>query len=172
MASHNELGKQGEEMAVAYLIEKGYKILRRNWRFSRYEIDIIAAKDEYLHIVEVKTLYATAAGHPEDSVTKKKFRFAALQSEAGKRLLKQYQLSAKEESAVLIFNEKVYQKSSAGLQILYHVGGIYAVPFVFILVPTYIRDFYYDIIARNRYKWWGKRDTCMIPTEEIKERFL
>ena len=74
MASHNELGKQGEEMAVVYLVEKGYKILHCNWRYSHFEIDIIAAKDEKLHIVEVKTLYASAAGHPEDSVTKKKFR--------------------------------------------------------------------------------------------------
>ena len=74
MASHNELGKQGEEMAVAYLLEKGYKILHCNWRYSYFEIDIIASKDEKLHIVEVKTLHAPAAGHPEDSVTKKKFR--------------------------------------------------------------------------------------------------
>ena len=74
MASHNELGKLGEEMAVAYLIKKGYKILHCNWRYSYFEIDIIAAKEKVLHIVEVKTLYASTAGHPEDSVTKKKFR--------------------------------------------------------------------------------------------------
>ena len=103
---------------------------------------------------------------------RKKFRFAALQSEAGKKLLKQYKVSGKEESAVLIYNEKVYLKSSAGLQALYHLGGFYSLAFIFILVPEYIRDFYYDIIARNRYKWWGKRDECMLPAEDAKERFL
>ncbi len=103
---------------------------------------------------------------------KKKFRFAALQSDAGKRIIKQYNISEKEESVVLIYNGKVYLKSSAGLHILYHVGGIYALAFMFIIVPEYVRDFYYDIIARNRYKWWGKRESCMIPTEDIKERFL
>jgi putative endonuclease len=74
MAQHNELGKEGEEMGVAWLREKGYKILHCNWRFSRYEIDIIATKDDRLHFVEVKTLKGPVAGHPEDSVTKKKFR--------------------------------------------------------------------------------------------------
>ena len=74
MAAHNELGKQGEEMAVAFLLEKGYTIIHCNWRYSYFEIDIIASKDEKLHIVEVKTLHAPASGHPEDSVTKKKIR--------------------------------------------------------------------------------------------------
>ena len=103
---------------------------------------------------------------------KKKFRFAALQSEAGKKLIKEYNISEKEESAVLIYNDKIYLKSSTGLHILYHLGGIYSLAFIFILVPEYIRDFYYDIIARNRYKWWGKRNECRIPAEDEKERFL
>ena len=103
---------------------------------------------------------------------KKKFRFAALQSETGKKILKQYNISEKEESVVLIYLDKVYLKSSAGLHILYHLGGIYSLAFVFIIIPAYIRDFYYDIIARNRYKWWGKRNECMIPTQDVKERFL
>ena len=103
---------------------------------------------------------------------KNKFRFAALQSEAGKRLLKKYSISEKEESAILIYNEKIYLKSSTGLHVLYHLGGIYSLAFVFIIVPTYIRDFYYEIIARNRYKWWGKRNECMIPSDDVKERFL
>jgi len=77
MATHNELGKQGEEMALAWLVEKGYKILHCNWRYLKYEIDIIATKEDKLHIVEVKTLHYPAIGNPEDSVTKKKFRFIA-----------------------------------------------------------------------------------------------
>lgn len=103
---------------------------------------------------------------------KKKFRFASLQSEAGKKLLRQYKISEKEESVVLIYNEQAHLKSTACFHLCFHLGGIYALPFAFILVPAYIRDFYYDIIAKNRYKWWGKRSTCMVPTEEAKDRFL
>ena len=103
---------------------------------------------------------------------KKKFRFSALQSDAGKKILKQYKISEKEESVILIYNEKVYMKSTAGLHVLYHLGGFYALAFALVIFPEYIRDFYYDIIARNRYKWWGKRNECMIPSEDVKELFL
>ena len=74
MASHNELGKSGEELAVAWFKEKGYEILHCNWRHSHYELDIVALKNNWLHFIEVKTLNNTLFGHPEDSVTKKKFK--------------------------------------------------------------------------------------------------
>jgi predicted DCC family thiol-disulfide oxidoreductase YuxK len=103
---------------------------------------------------------------------KKKFKFAALQSDTGRIILKQHNIPQENESVVLIYNHKTHLKSSAGLHILFHLGGIYSIPFIFIILPEYVRDFYYDIIARNRYKWWGKRNECMIPNEDIKERFL
>ncbi|MBI4929229.1 MAG: DUF393 domain-containing protein [Bacteroidetes bacterium] len=103
---------------------------------------------------------------------KKKFRFTTLQSEVGKKILKEHAVSVKEESAVLIYNNKVYLQSSAGLHILYHLGGIYSLAFVFIIVPAFIRNFCYNLIARNRYKWWGKRSECMIPSDGVKDRFL
>ena len=74
MATHNDLGKAGEEMAANWLSEKGYSILHQNWRHSYHEIDIIAAKGKFLHFIEVKTRKASTVGHPEDSVTKKKFK--------------------------------------------------------------------------------------------------
>lgn len=74
MASHNEVGKSGEELAVAWFKEKGYEILHRNWRHSHYELDIVARKDKMLHFIEVKTLNNSSFGNPEDSVTKKKFK--------------------------------------------------------------------------------------------------
>jgi putative endonuclease len=74
MAMHNKLGSEGEELAAAWLVEKGYRILFRNWRFSYYEIDIIAVKGKVLHIIEIKTRNASRFGFPEESVTKKKFR--------------------------------------------------------------------------------------------------
>jgi putative endonuclease len=74
MASHNELGKEGENLATEFLLKKGYEILYRNWRYSFYEIDIIARRNKFLHIIEVKTLHAWSPGLPEDSVTKRKFK--------------------------------------------------------------------------------------------------
>lgn len=74
MALHNELGKDGEELAANWLTAHGYTILHRNWRYSRLEIDIIATKGKFLHFVEVKTRYYNPFGYPEDSVTKKKFK--------------------------------------------------------------------------------------------------
>lgn len=74
MALHNELGKEGEQMAVHWLKEKGYEILHLNWRHSYYEIDIVAKKAGRLHIVEVKARKGNRFGNPEDSVTKAKFK--------------------------------------------------------------------------------------------------
>lgn len=72
MAVHNDLGKEGEEIAVQYLIEKGYEILDRNWRYHKAEIDIIAQNQDHLIIVEVKTRSSVALGNPENFVDKKK----------------------------------------------------------------------------------------------------
>ena len=104
----------------------------------------------------------------------KKFLFAALQSEAGKQLLQQYNIPFKEnpDSVVLIQNNKAYQKSSAALQIAKGLGGLWMVPYTFIIIPPFIRDFFYDIIARYRYKLFGKKDRCRMPDPEIKTRFL
>lgn len=75
MALHNRLGKESEQMAVNYLVENGYEILHCNWRHSHYEIDIIAKKNDLLRIIEVKSLKASGLRYPEQSVTRKKFKF-------------------------------------------------------------------------------------------------
>ena len=74
MSSHNKIGANGENLADEWLKQKGYEILHRNWRHSHYEIDLIATKNNWLHIVEVKCRNASPFGYPEDSVTKKKFK--------------------------------------------------------------------------------------------------
>ena len=74
MAEHNLLGKRGEDLAATFLLDKGYEILHRNWRYSYFEIDIIATKNNKLHFVEVKMRSSTLYGLPEDGVTKKKFK--------------------------------------------------------------------------------------------------
>lgn len=75
MADHNVLGKKGEDLAAAYLTKKGYKILERNWRSGKDEIDIIALKSDQLIIVEVKTRSTDYFGEPEEAVTLKKQMF-------------------------------------------------------------------------------------------------
>ena len=72
MPPNIELGKKGEELAAAWLISNGYTILHRNWRHGRYEVDIIAARQAVIHIIEVKCRQSTAFGHPEASVSRKK----------------------------------------------------------------------------------------------------
>jgi len=74
VAEHNELGKKGEELAVEYLRENGYKILDRNWTFQKAEIDIIAQKDHFLAVIEVKTRSSTDFGLPQDFVNQKKIQ--------------------------------------------------------------------------------------------------
>ena len=74
MARHNDMGKEGEALAAAYLTDRGYTILHRNWRYSHYEIDLIALKENILHFVEVKCRSSQRFGLPEAGVTKKKFQ--------------------------------------------------------------------------------------------------
>ncbi|WP_456422025.1 YraN family protein [Lutibacter sp.] len=74
MAKHNELGKKGEELAVQFLQKNNYKILERNWRFKKAEVDIIAQKDTILAIVEVKTRSSDYFGNPQDFVNQKKIK--------------------------------------------------------------------------------------------------
>lgn len=101
------------------------------------------------------------------------FKFSPLQSEYSRNVLEQSNLSSKDfESIILYENNKLYQKSTAALKIAKHLSGLWNIFYVFIIIPPFIRDFFYDIIAKNRYKWFGKREMCMIPTAEIKEKFL
>jgi predicted DCC family thiol-disulfide oxidoreductase YuxK len=103
----------------------------------------------------------------------KKFRFAALQSDTGQALLKQYNLpSTGFDSFVLIQNDKTYLKSTAALTVAKQLKGIVKLLYIFIIVPVFIRNFFYNFIAKNRYKWFGKQETCMMPTAELKSRFL
>jgi predicted DCC family thiol-disulfide oxidoreductase YuxK len=76
------------------------------------------------------------------------------------------------DSIILFENNKIYRKSTAVLKISKHLNGLWPLYYIYILFPEFIRDFIYDIIARNRYKWFGKREACIIPDEEVKEKFI
>ena len=75
MAKHNEVGKEGERLALVYFTQNGYEILHQNWRFAHWEIDLIASKNNLLHFIEVKTRTSNKYGFPEDEVTSKKMKF-------------------------------------------------------------------------------------------------
>jgi predicted DCC family thiol-disulfide oxidoreductase YuxK len=103
----------------------------------------------------------------------KLFRFASLQSNAGQRLLKEYNLSETVfNSFVLIQNGKTYLKSTAALMVAKQLGGVIKILYAFIIVPALIRNGIYNAIAKNRYKWFGKQDSCMMPTPDLQSRFL
>lgn len=100
------------------------------------------------------------------------FKFAALQSEAGEKLQRQYEFPQTIESLVLIENDKVYTQSTGALRIARKLDGLWKFFYIAIIVPAPLRNTIYKVIARNRYKWFGKKDVCMLPTKEQRERFL
>ncbi len=101
------------------------------------------------------------------------FRFAPLQSETGRILLGHFNLDENViDSVILIENGAAYNKSTAGLRTMRRIGGVWGLAYVFIIVPKFIRNSVYDFIAKNRYRLFGKKDACMIPTPEVRARFL
>lgn len=100
------------------------------------------------------------------------FKFASLQSDIGKELLNKYKIPEDIDSIVLIEGKEFYVKSLAALRISLKLRGLWKMSYVFVIIPKNIRDFFYDFVAKNRYKWFGTKDTCMIPNLEERKRFL
>ena len=101
------------------------------------------------------------------------FKFAPLQSDTAAELLADAQIDReKTDSIVLIEDGEVYIYSTAALRIARRLDGLWPVFYGFIIVPRPIRDFFYKLFARYRYKMFGKKDQCMIPTAEMRSRFL
>jgi predicted DCC family thiol-disulfide oxidoreductase YuxK len=102
-----------------------------------------------------------------------KFRFAAIQSEIGREISQSYGLDPADlQTFVFISDGKMHVRSDAAIEVVSRFGGAWRFFTVFRLVPRVARDWIYSVIARNRYRWFGRKDVCMIPTPEIKERFL
>ncbi len=101
------------------------------------------------------------------------FRFASLQSEEAEAIMRSAGISDETlESIVLVEGGRVFRRSDAVLRIARKLKGPWSALALFTVVPRPIRDRVYDWIARNRYRWFGKRDTCRIPTPELRARFL
>ena len=103
----------------------------------------------------------------------KYFKFAPSQSEIAQELFRKYKIEKdKIQSVILIEDEKVYIYTTASLRIARKLDGFWSLFYGFIIVPAPIRDFFYQIFAKNRYRLFGQRDSCMMPTPEVRERFL
>ena len=101
------------------------------------------------------------------------FKFAPLQSESGERLKKEFHLDSPNiDSVILIEDNKAFTHSTAALKVARGLGGIWSLAYIFIIVPKFIRDFFYKLFAKNRYRLFGKKDACMMPTPEIRAKFL
>ena len=104
---------------------------------------------------------------------KKLFRFASLQSDFGKSILIKYGLPTDNfNSFVLILNGKAYTKSTAALSVAKMLSGPIKLLYGFIVIPAFIRNGVYNVIANNRYKWFGKKESCMLPSPDVAARFL
>jgi predicted DCC family thiol-disulfide oxidoreductase YuxK len=104
---------------------------------------------------------------------KKIFRFASLQGEGGRKLLKDYQLPALNYKTFIVEEGgKIFTRSTAALRVFKHLGGAWSLLYVFIIIPAFIRDAVYNFVSNNRYSWFGKTDECWLPKAEWKNRFI
>jgi len=102
-----------------------------------------------------------------------KIRYAPLQSDLGETVRKQAGLSPDDlETVVLVDDGMAYTKSDAAIRLAEHLGGVYRLLSLGRLVPRRLRDRIYDLVAENRYDWFGRKDQCMIPDEDVSDRFI
>lgn len=102
------------------------------------------------------------------------FRFASLQSDVGIAIQKHLQIDTKNLDSIILYEpgKAYYHKSTAALKIMNEFGGFWKLTQVFYIFPEFLRNIVYDYIAKNRYKWYGKQESCTIPTPELKAKFL
>ncbi len=102
-----------------------------------------------------------------------KLKFAAQQSAAGKQLIFQFDNDSIEPESVILIDRGIpFTKSDAVLKTLRLLGGFWRLLYILVIIPRPIRDFVYDFIARRRFRWFGRRDQCRIPSSQERERFL
>ena len=100
------------------------------------------------------------------------FQFTSLQGDVGQGLLAQFGVPADLTTLVLIEGEHAYTKSTAALKIAKQLDGLWKLGYIAIVIPKPLSDSVYSYIAKNRYKWFGKKEACMLPTAEQRNRFL
>ncbi len=104
---------------------------------------------------------------------KQNILFASLQGKAGQAMLQQFGLSQTQfNSLVFVEDGKMYQQSTGAIRLTRHLGAAWPLLMVFLIVPAFIRNAVYNWVAKNRYKWFGKKNECWLPTPDLKKRFL
>lgn len=105
--------------------------------------------------------------------TKVHFLFTPIQSDVAKEIMHKYDLNSKDiDSIILIKDDRYFTKSDAILEILKDLSGYWFLFRIFKIVPKIMRDYLYNFISKNRYKFFGKKNSCMLPTKDLKKRFL
>lgn len=108
-----------------------------------------------------------------DRDSRDRFRFGSLQSEIAAELMEKHGIDASKTDSVVVIDRRVaFTRSTAALCIAKNMGGVWPVLYVFRVIPAFIRDPIYDWVARNRYKWFGKKELCRIPTPEDASKFI
>lgn len=102
------------------------------------------------------------------------FRFVSLQSDLGQELLQQLPISKQKIDSIILYesDKAYYYKSEAVFEIVKSIGGFFYCLLIFKWLPTAITNTIYDYIARNRYRWWGKKESCLVPSQELQSKFL
>lgn len=102
----------------------------------------------------------------------REFKFAPLESGIGSEMRAKFGIGDDVDSIVLIEGDRAYLHSSAALRIAKKLGGVYSLAYIFVVVPEGIRDWFYKLFAGYRYRLFGRKDVCMMPTPDVRERFL
>ena len=102
------------------------------------------------------------------------FRFIPIQSELGEKIIKYIGIDTSKTDSIILYEpgHPYYYKAEAAIKIAKNLGGIFSVLGIFSIFPKWLSNRVYDYVARNRYKWYGKKDACMIPTLKLKAKFL
>lgn len=100
------------------------------------------------------------------------FQFASIQSEVGQRLLKKHKIPVNVDSVILIEGGRAYMESTAPLRVCRHLDGAWQLFYVLLVVPPFLRNFFYRLFAKNRYRLFGQKEACMLPTAKQRQRFL
>lgn len=102
------------------------------------------------------------------------FRYAAIQSETGEKLLTERNIDTNEIDSIILIEPNIayYTKSTAALEIGKDLKGLRTISSILLWLPESFRNIVYDFVAANRYKWYGKKEACMVPTEELKSKFI
>ena len=102
------------------------------------------------------------------------FRFVAIQSELGQKIINYIKVDTSQTDSIILYipGKAYFIKADAAFNIAKELGGLISLTSIFSVLPQFLKNFGYDFVAKNRYKWYGKKDSCMMPTPELKSKFL